>query len=121
MIEIEGNNDDYSIKGFISLPEVTRSSKSHMTTIVNGRVVRNSTLYKSINEAYSNYKEDSRYPICVIIIETDPSLLDVNIHPSKLDIRFSNFDELNKLIKETIDKSIKDKLLIPNISFTKEE
>lgn len=121
MIEIEGNNDDYSIKGFISLPEVTRSSKSHMTTIVNGRVVRNSTLYKSINEAYSNYKEDSRYPICVIIIETDPSLLDVNIHPSKLDIRFSNFDELNKLIKETIDKSINDKLLIPNISFTKEE
>ena len=116
MIEIEGNNDDYSIKGFISLPEVTRSSKSHMTTIVNGRVVRNSTLYKSINEAYSNYKEDSRYPICVIIIETDPSLLDVNIHPSKLDIRFSNFDELNKLIKETIDVSLRDKMLIPNIT-----
>ena len=92
-----------------------------MTTIVNGRVVRNSTLYKSINEAYSNYKEDSRYPVCVILIETDPSLLDVNIHPSKLDIRFSNFDELNKLIKETIDKSIKDKMLIPNISIPKEE
>ena len=121
MIEIEGSNDDYSLKGYISLPEVTRSSKSHMTTIVNGRVVRNSTLYKSINEAYSNYKEDSRYPVCVILIETDPSLLDVNIHPSKLDIRFSNFDELNKLIKETIDKSIKDKMLIPNISIPKEE
>lgn len=121
MIEIEGSNDDYSLKGYISLPEVTRSSKNHMTTIVNGRVVRNSTLYKSINEAYSNYKEDSRYPVCVILIETDPSLLDVNIHPSKLDIRFSNFDELNKLIKETIDKSIKDKMLIPSISFSKEE
>ena len=121
MIEIEGNNDDYKIKGYISLPEVTRSSKNHMTTIVNGRVVRNSILYKSINEAYSNYKEDSRYPICVILIETDPSLLDVNIHPSKLDIRFSNFDELNKLIKETIEKSIKDKLLIPNITFKNEE
>ena len=121
MIEIEGSNDDYSLKGYISLPEVTRSSKNNMTTIVNGRVVRNSTLYKSINEAYSNYKEDSRYPICVILIETDPSLLDVNIHPSKLDIRFSNFDELNKLVKETIDKSIKDKMLIPNISIPKEE
>ena len=115
MVEINGENDDYKIKGYISLPEVTRSSKSHMTTIVNGRVVRNSTLYKSINEAYSNYKEDTRYPICVILIETDPSLLDVNIHPSKLDIRFSNFDELNHLIKETIDNALKDKLLIPNI------
>ena len=121
MIPINGENDDYKIEGFISLPEVTRSSKNNMTTIVNGRVVRNTTLYKSINEAYSNYKEDSRYPICAIIIETDPSLLDVNIHPSKLDIRFSNFDELNKLIKTTIDESLKEKMLIPSISLKEEE
>ena len=121
MIEINGENNDYSIHGYVSLPEITKSSKNHMTTIVNGRVVRNTILYKSINEAYSNYKEDSRYPICVILIETDPSLLDVNIHPSKLDIRFSNFDELNKLIKEVIDDAIKGKLLIPNISLKEEE
>ena len=121
MVEINNENDDYKISGYISLPEVTRSNKNHMTTIVNGRVVRNSTLYKTINEAYSNYKEDSRYPICVILIETDPSLLDVNIHPSKLDIRFSNFDELNHLIKETIDASLRDKMLIPNISIPEEE
>ena len=121
MIEINGENNDYSIRGYVSLPEVTRSSKNHMTTIVNGRVVRNTILYKSINEAYSNYKEDSRYPICVILIETDPSLLDVNIHPSKLDIRFSNFDELNKLIKEVIDDAIKGKLLIPSINLKEEE
>ena len=121
MIPINGENDDYHISGYISLPEVTRSSKNHMTMIVNGRVVRNSILYKSINEAYSNYKEDSRYPICVILIETDPSLLDVNIHPSKLDIRFSNFDELNNLFKGTIDGAIKEKMLIPNISLTEEE
>ena len=121
MVEISGENEDYKIHGYISLPEVTRSSKNHMTTIVNGRVVRNSILYKSINEAYSNYKEDSRYPICVIIIETDPRLLDVNIHPSKLDIRFSNFDELNRLIKETIDEALKEKMLIPNISISEEE
>lgn len=121
MIPINGENDDYKISGYISLPEVTRSSKNYMTTIVNGRVVRNSILYKSINEAYSNYKEDSRYPVCVIIIETDPSLLDVNIHPSKLDIRFSNFDELNKLIKECINEAIKEKMLIPKIELTPEE
>ena len=116
MISISGENNDYKISGYISLPEVTRSNKNHMTTIVNGRVVRNTTLYKTINEAYSNYKEDSRYPVCVIIIETDPSLLDVNIHPSKLDIRFSNFLDLNKLIKEVIDASLRDKMLIPNIT-----
>ena len=121
MIPVSGENDDYKIHGYVSLPELTRSNKNHMTTIVNGRVVRNSILYKSINEAYSNYKEDSRYPICVLIIETDPRLLDVNIHPSKLDIRFSNFEELNNLVKELIDKAIREKMLIPSISLPKEE
>ena len=118
MIEIEGCNEDYNIYGYISLPEVTRSNRNHMTTIVNGRVVKNSTLFKSINDAYSNYKEDSRYPVCVLMIETDPSLLDVNIHPSKLDIKFSNFDELNDLIKNTINKALKDKMLIPSINIS---
>jgi len=116
MIEVEGCNEDYNIYGYISLPEVTRSNRNHITTIVNGRVVKNNTLYRVINDAYSNYKEDSRYPVCVLIIETDPSLLDVNIHPSKLDIKFSNFDELNDLVKNTIDKALKDKMLIPSIS-----
>ena len=119
MISIKGNNYDYDISGYVSLPEVTRANKNHITTIVNGRVVKNSTLYRVINEAYSNYKEDSRYPICVIIINCDPSLLDVNIHPSKLDIKFSNFSELNNLIKEVIDKALRDKLLIPSINISK--
>ncbi len=115
MIAINGSNNDYEISGYISLPEVTRASKNHMTTLVNGRVIKNSYLYRIINEAYSNFKEDSRYPVCVIKIECDPRLLDVNIHPSKLDIKFSNFDELTKLIKEIVSKSLADKLLIPSI------
>lgn len=115
MIPISGSNIDYSISGYISLPEVTRANKNHISTLVNGRVIKNSMLSRVINEAYSSYKEDSRYPICVIIIETDPSLLDINIHPSKMDIKFSNMDELTNLLKETIDKSIRDKILIPKI------
>lgn len=115
MIFVKGENNDYSVSGYISLPEVTRSNKNHMTTLVNGRVIKNTYLYRTINEAYSNYKEESRYPLCVLKIECDPSLLDVNIHPSKLDIKFSNFDDLNSLIKEVIIKGLNDKLLIPNI------
>ena len=115
MIFVKGENNDYSVSGYISLPEVTRSNKNHMTTLVNGRVIKNTYLYRTINEAYSNYKEDYRYPLCVLKIECDPSLLDVNIHPSKLDIKFSNFDDLNSLIKEVIIKGLNDKLLIPNI------
>jgi DNA mismatch repair protein MutL len=121
MLEIEGKNYEYKIYGYISMPEVTRSSRNHMTTIVNGRVIRNAILNKIINESYSKYKEDTRYPITVLIIETDPSLIDVNIHPSKMDIKFSNFDDLKDLITNLIDKAISEKLLIPKIETTKIE
>ena len=115
MIKIDNKNNDYEISGYISLPEVNRSSKNYISTLVNGRVVKNYQLSKIINESYSTFKEDTRYPIVVINIKTDPSLLDVNIHPSKLDIKFSNMDDLIKLIQTTIINTLKDKLLIPKI------
>ena len=121
MIEVKSNNDDYSIEGYISMPEVTRSNRNYITTLVNGRVIKNITLNKTINDAYSNYKEDTRYPIVVLNIKTDPNLIDVNIHPSKLDIKFSNFDDLKNLIFNMINNSIKTKLLIPKIEISKQK
>ena len=115
MLKIDASNGDYNVSGYVSLPEVNRSSRNHMTTIVNGRVVRNASLNKVINDAYSSFKEDTRYPISVILIDTDPSLIDVNIHPSKQDIKFSNFDDLKELVSSSIVKEIRTKLLIPKI------
>ncbi len=115
MIEIQNCNNDYNIYGYISLPEVTKSNRNHITTLVNGRVVKNMELNRYINDSYHNFKEDSRYPIVVLNIEVDPSLIDVNIHPSKLDIKFSFFDDLKDLITKTIIDKIKNKLLIPKI------
>ena len=121
MIEVSASNDDYKVEGYISMPEVNRSSRNYMTTIVNNRVIKNASLNKSINEAYSSFKEDTRYPIVVLKIDTDPTLIDVNIHPSKQDIKFSNFEELKSLIYNMIRNSIKTKLLIPKIEIKEEE
>ena len=121
MINVHASNDDYEIEGYISMPEVNRSNRNYMTTIVNGRVIKNTILNKCINDAYSNFKEDTRYPITVLIIKTDPSLIDVNIHPSKQDIKFSNFDELKLLITNMIKNTIQKKLLIPKIEIKEEE
>lgn len=120
MIKIEVFNDDYDVEGYISLPEVTRSSRNHMITLVNKRVVRNVELNRVINDSYHTYKPDSRYPIVVLNINTDPSLVDVNVHPSKLDIKFSNFEDLKKLIKDGIKKSLDKTLLIPEIKEEKQ-
>lgn len=115
MLEVKNENSDYEIEGYISMPEITRSNRNHMITLVNGRVIKNYELNRVINDSYHAYKEDTRYPVVVLNIKTDPSLLDVNIHPSKADIKFSNFDELKNLINYTIVSALKKKLLIPNI------
>ena len=115
MLPIEISNDDYEVSGYISLPEVNRSSRNHMTVLVNGRVIKNQYLNRIINDAYFSFKEDTRYPIVVIKITADPILVDVNIHPSKQDIKFSNFEDLKNMISEEINKTIRNKLLIPKI------
>ncbi len=120
MRKIDVFNDDYDVSGFISLPEVTRSSKAHMITLVNKRVVRNVELNRTINDAYHTYKPETRYPIVVLNINTDPSLVDVNVHPAKLDIKFSNFEDLKELIKNGIKNVLDNALLIPKIEKTNE-
>lgn len=114
LIEIKNSNDDYDIRGFICKPEILKSNRYHMTTIVNGRVIRNNDLNRAINDAYYTYKPDSKYPIVVINIETDPTLIDVNIHPTKQDIKFSKQDELYNLIAKTIKDALYKNLLLPS-------
>ena len=121
MLPVKAANEDYSIEGYISMPEINRASRNYMTTIVNGRVIKNAALNKIINDSYSSFKEDTRYPITVLIIQTDPSLIDVNVHPSKLDIKFGNFEDLKELIHNMITTTIQKKLLIPKIEPKKEE
>ena len=120
MVPVSGENADYEITGYISLPEVHRSSRNNMVTIVNGRVVRNTEINRVINEAYHSYKPDNRYPITVLNITVDPSVIDVNIHPTKMDIKFSKMDTLTELISEMVVSKISNRELIPK-AFLKEE
>lgn len=121
MLEIKGTSDDYDVYGYICKPVVLKSNRNYMTTIVNGRVVRNAELNKAINDAYHTYKPDIRYPVVVIKIETDPTLIDVNIHPTKQDIKFSKIDTLINLTTKLIKNALYNSLLIPKIEITKPE
>lgn len=115
MVEVSIEDDDYTVSGYISLPEVHRSSRNTMITLVNGRVVRNQELNRVINDAYHSYKPDNRYPIVVLNIDVDPTLVDVNVHPTKMDIKFSKMNELLDLITKMIKEKIKEKILIPHL------
>lgn len=114
MLEINGSNTDYKVSGYVSEPEIHKSSRNAMITIVNGRVVRNQELNRTINDAYHSYKPDNRYPVVVLNILVDETLIDVNVHPTKMDIKFSNQEDLNNLVFDLIRNAITKKTLIPD-------
>lgn len=113
MIPIHSQSLDFSISGWIALPEVTRASRNYISTIVNGRFIRNHSLHRAIQEGYHTLLPIRRYPIVLIHIQMDPILVDVNVHPSKLEVRFSKEKELNELITKTIREAFKKQTLIP--------
>ena len=116
MIEINAENDDYYISGYISYPEVARSNRNAMTTLVNGRIIKNNRLNKVITDSYHTYIPKDKFPVIVLNIDVDPILIDINIHPTKMDIKFSKFDELEKLIMNEIKNKLETLLLIPNVA-----
>ena len=102
MIKIHSENYDYIIDGYISNLNLSKSNKNNMITLVNGRVVTNQNVNRAIKDAYHTVLADNKYPIVVINIETDPTLIDVNIHPTKQDIKFSKLESLTDLLFTTI-------------------
>lgn len=118
LVPIEAESLDFTITGYVTLPEVTRASRNYMSTIVNGRYVRNFVLMKAIQQGYHTLLPVGRYPIGFLSIEMDPMLVDVNVHPAKLEVRFSKEQELLKLIEETLQAAFKKIQLIPDAGVT---
>ena len=116
MIPIEGENDDYYIHGYISYPEVTKPNRNSITTLVNGRVIKNNELNKCIIDCYHTYIHKDRYPIIILNIDVDPILIDINIHPTKMDIKFSKMDTLKELIIKKITEKLEELTLIPEVN-----
>ncbi|HIS87077.1 MAG TPA: DNA mismatch repair endonuclease MutL [Candidatus Caccenecus avistercoris] len=114
MLEFKNGNNDFDIYGYICKPEILRSNRNDLSTFVNDRVVRNSEINKAINDAYYTYKPEGKYPVVVLKINTDPTLVDVNIHPTKQDVKISKIEELYDLIYTTIKDTLYQNLLIPN-------
>lgn len=115
MIKVSAENSDYEISGYISYPEINRSSRGFITLFVNGRYIRNNSVIKTILEAYHTYLPIGRYPIVVLNIETDPSIIDVNVHPTKMDIKFSKQEELKELLLKTLSDALLKLVLVPEI------
>lgn len=114
-IELHGKDNDYQITGYAMQPQYNRATKYYMLLYINGRMIRNYHLQKAVMDAYSSYLPKERYPIVVINMEMDAQLVDVNVHPSKWEIRLSKEKQLEKLVYETIHHALKQQLQVPEV------
>ncbi len=115
MIPVEAENMDFKISGFVSKFNVSKASRKYMVTILNGRSVRMLSTQNSIVSAYRNYIPSDRYPIAILNIESDFQLVDVNVHPSKNEVRLSKEESLNDLVEKEILTSLKKAYMVPEV------
>lgn len=114
MLKIEANDLDFEVFGYVSLPEVTRASRNYLSTIINGRFIKNFSLNKAIVAGYGSKLMVGRFPIAVLEIKMDPLLVDVNVHPTKQEVRLSKEQELTDLIAQAIQTALSQENLIPS-------
>ena len=114
MLKIEANDLDFEVFGYLSLPEVTRASRNYLSTIINGRFIKNFSLNKAIVAGYGSKLMVGRFPIAVLEIKMDPLLVDVNVHPTKQEVRLSKEQELTDLIAQAIQTALSQENLIPS-------
>lgn len=114
MLKIVAEDLDFKLSGYVSLPEVTRASRNYLSTIINGRYIKNFSLNKAVVDGYGSKLMVGRFPIAVIEIEMDPLLVDVNVHPTKQEVRLSKEKELMGLISKAIKDVLSQEQLIPN-------
>ncbi|QVY63376.1 DNA mismatch repair endonuclease MutL [Cytobacillus gottheilii] len=113
MVPVTAQSLDFTISGYAALPEVTRASRNYISTMINGRFIKNYSLAKAIQEGYHTLLPIGRYPIVLLNIVMDPQLVDVNVHPSKMEVRLSKENELTELVKTSLQNVFKKQELIP--------
>lgn len=109
-VEVNFGDYDFKVTGVIVLPSVTRSNRQYLNLFINQRLIRSYVLQKAVLEAYSGYAMPDRYPIVALNIMTDPHLVDVNVHPSKWEVRISKEKSLYNLIQTNLAEIIHSKM-----------
>lgn len=107
MIEVNFGDEEFSVNGYVSSLDVNRANKNNIITLVNNRVVKNKISINAIDQVYRQYLFEKRYPIAILNIEVDPYLVDVNVHPAKLEVKFSKEDKLREIILEGVGDALK--------------
>lgn len=120
LLELQGENEWFSIQGFIGKPLISRGNRNFENYLINGRYIKSSLIAKSIEEGYKSFVMQHKYPFTVLHISINGSLLDVNVHPTKMELRFSNGEEIYQYLTQLIRDAINQNELVYQVSLEQE-
>ena len=120
LIAVDYQGELYSVSGFLGKSVINRGNRNYEMFFVNGRSIRSNLLYRSVEEAYASYLMQHKYPFTVLLFTMNPESIDVNIHPTKMDVRFSNQEELSESIRTVLAETLKQSVLIPKVKLVEE-
>ena len=121
VIEVTEETDYLNIYGYVAKPTFLKKSKGEQNLFINERYVVSKTINHAVFSAYENLLDRGEYPFFVLFIDLDPSKVDVNVHPAKLEVKFENEKEIYTLIRAIVRKSIGQYDLTPNLNLSNDE
>lgn len=121
LFKVNYDGDDIKIKGLVSKPSYTRGNRSYQYLFINGRYIVDRGLSKAIEEGYKSLLPINRFPAFVLYIDMDSSAVDVNVHPTKTEVRFEQSDRLFGIVSKAVKEVLNQHNLIPEVSITKEK
>ena len=121
LLEVSYENDFMKIEGFVGKPEISRGNRTFENYYINGRFVKNRIIAKGIEDAYKGFLMQHKFPFVSLHIQMEGNDLDVNVHPSKMEVRFARGTEVYDAVYETVHKALTTREMIQTVPFGKEE
>lgn len=115
VLKVEQQTELFQVRGFIGKPMVSRGNRNYENYFINGRYIKSALLSKAVEEAYKGFLMQHQYPFCVLYFDIHSDLLDVNVHPTKMELRFSQNEQIYRLLYEIIRNTLTHKDFIPEV------
>lgn len=121
LLEVDYSGDIFSVSGFIGKPVITRGNRNYENFFVNGRYIKSALLSKSVEEGYKGFLMQHQYPFVVLYFKFKENTLDVNVHPTKMELRIDNNQDVYRQVCDLIYGKLSHRDLIPNVPVKEED
>ena len=120
LLPVHYETEDVKITGYIGKPVINRGNRNFENYFINGRFIKNPVITRAIEDAYKSYLMQHKYPFTSLYFDISPSLIDVNVHPQKMEIRLKNSEEMYPIIHHAIRDTLAGKEMIPKVTLTED-